>query len=121
MVVGLGIDLLEHRTLERELARGAWQARDGVFTPSEIQAWNGAARPAVALALCFAVKEATLKALGLGIRDIGSLSEVEFRGAREVVLHGRVRAAAARLRVRKVWTSTARTALRSGAIVILET
>lgn len=125
MVVGLGIDLLEHGRMERELERGAWQPGEGVFTARELHACNAAAHPAAALAACFTVKEAALKALGLGITDFALLTEVEVRGVPggdcEILLYGRVRRAAERLGVRRLWGSTTRTALRTGAVVILET
>lgn len=125
MVVGLGIDLLEHGRMERELERGSWQPRDGVFTARELQACNAAIHPAAALAACFTVKEAALKALGLDLADFALLTEVEVRGAPggdcEILLYGRVRLAAERLGVRRLWGSTTRTARRTGAVVILET
>lgn len=125
MVVGFGIDLLEHGRMERELERGAWQPRDGVFTAREIRACHAGAHPAAALAACFAIKEATLKALGLGISDFAVLTEVEVRGVPggdcEILLYGRARLAAQRLGVRRLWSSTTRTARRTGAVVILET
>src|SRR5690606_19252148 len=62
-----------------------------VFTADE-QAWAGAARdPAERYAVRWAAKEATLKALGVGLGSV-ALTDIEVRrhdsGRPELVLHG---------------------------------
>ena len=66
MIVGTGIDVIEIRRIERvlERRRGRFEAR--VFTPREIAECSAHRRPAPHFALCFAAKEAAMKAVGTG-------------------------------------------------------
>jgi holo-[acyl-carrier protein] synthase len=125
MVLGFGIDLLDHRRVEKELRRGDWLLADGVFTPREILQCDSARKPALRYAACFAAKEAVLKALGGRPRDLGNFREVEVERGRDhrytVVLHDRLRADSERLGVRRIWLSVAQQAAQTAAMVILET
>lgn len=71
--IATGIDIVEVKRVTRMLTR--WSDRMGrkVFTPSELTIWKDQPE---SLAGHFAAKEATLKALGTGMRGI-SLLEVE--------------------------------------------
>lgn len=75
----LGADLVDVARLEAVLARTPGLAA-ALFTPRERAAADAGARPAEALALCFAAKEALLKALGRGLASTGpdrALLEIE--------------------------------------------
>lgn len=124
MILGLGVDLIEAGRLEKELARGAWTADQGIFTTAEIHDCCAAAHPAVRYAACFAAKEATIKALGVQANDLALFREVEMapgNGRRcEVILHDRLKAASEQLGVRRIKLSLTRGAGRAGAVVILE-
>ena len=121
MIVGIGIDVIEIRRLERELARGEWRDDDGVFTAGEVRRCRLERQPARRFAACFAAKEAALKALGIASADLGMLRQVELaeRGA-SVHLHKRARAAAKRLGVRRISVSVAAAKELAGAMVVLE-
>ncbi|MEY4103856.1 MAG: Holo-[acyl-carrier-protein] synthase [Planctomycetota bacterium] len=100
-VVGIGIDLVDCGRIERMLADHGQAFLDRVYTPGE-QAYCGRSRNQIErLAARYAAKEAVLKALGTGMRDGMSWTEIEVRhdalGAPVVTLHGEVaRVAAAR-------------------------
>ena len=124
MILGLGIDLLENRRVERELSRGEWLPHDGIFTPEEISYCNSARRPALRYAACFAAKEATLKALGVRVSDLGMFREVEVKlgmdSGCKIVLHDRLKAESKQLGVQHIQLSITHSANQTGAVVILE-
>ncbi|MFZ9689828.1 MAG: holo-ACP synthase [Phycisphaerales bacterium] len=100
-VVGIGIDLVDCGRIERMLSDHGQAFLDRVYTPAE-QAYCSRSRNQVErLAARYAAKEAALKALGTGMRDGMSWTEIEVShdalGAPVVTLHGEVaRVAAAR-------------------------
>jgi holo-[acyl-carrier protein] synthase len=124
VILGLGIDLLETRRVEQELSRGDWLLADGIFTPEEITYCSAAGKPALRFAACFAAKEATCKALGLQVSDLGLFREAEVvprnNGSYQVLLHGRLAAAAGALGVRSIALSMAHHGGQTSAIVMLE-
>lgn len=123
MIVGIGIDLLDTRRVERELARQGWSADEGIFTAQEIRHCSGRRDPARWYAACFAAKEATLKALGLPGTDLGIFREVEVEfiaGQQELILHKRLKARSNKLGVRHTRLSLAPNSINAGAIVVLE-
>ena len=124
MIVGLGIDVIENRRVEQELARGEWAQEDGIFSGEEIRHCNTDKNSARRYAACFAAKEAALKALGTAVGDLAILREVEVKfgtgGEYGVVLHDRLQAEAGRLGVRHINLSIAATKTQTGAMVILE-
>lgn len=93
----VGCDLVELERFERALARNPREFRDQIFTAAEQQA----AASTGELARRFAVKEATLKALGIGLvagihpTDIevtagaGGRCHVRFRGVPAALARGR--------------------------------
>src|SRR5271165_2752762 len=103
MIIGLGVDFVERARVKAELARGGWQTGDGVFTPTELEYCNSAGIGERRFAACFAAKEATLKALGTEVEDLGMLREVEtnfgpgFKG--DILLRNRLRTKAEQLGV----------------------
>ncbi|MGA2904366.1 MAG: holo-ACP synthase [Candidatus Korobacteraceae bacterium] len=124
MIVGLGVDLLENSRFAQELARDEWRQENGVFTSEEIKRCSSGKNPALHYAACFAVKEATLKALGVGVSDLAVFREVEIgldeNGDHAVVLHDRLQSESEQLGVRHIRVSIAAAAKQTGAMVILE-
>ncbi len=124
MIVGLGIDLIENRRVELELARGPWVQKDGIFSGEEIRHCRTGKNPALRYAACFAAKEAALKALGAGVEDSAIFREVEVKvgtgSEYGIVLHDRLRSMAGRLGVRHINLSITATKRQTGAMVILE-
>ena len=124
MIIGLGVDLVENHRVTQELARGDWRPENGVFTRAEIERCSTGKTPALRYAACFAAKEATLKALGVGVSDWAMFREVEIgldnNGEYAVVLHDRLKSQAEQLGVRHVRVSIAAAAKQTGAMVILE-
>jgi holo-[acyl-carrier protein] synthase len=124
VIVGLGLDLVENGRVRQELARGDWQPEDGVFTSGEIGRCSAGENPAQRYAACFAAKEATLKALGVGVSDWATFREVEIgldnHGEYAVVLHDRLKSESEQLGVRHIKVSITAAAQQTGAMVILE-
>jgi holo-[acyl-carrier protein] synthase len=122
MIVGLGIDLVTNSRVERELARDEWLQGDGIFTSQEISRCSLNRSPALCYAACFAAKEATLKALGVEVADLGMMREVEVElGDRcAIVLHDRMKSESEQLGVRRIRLSIAPSKRQTGAMVILE-
>ncbi|MGZ6346024.1 MAG: holo-ACP synthase [Anaerolineales bacterium] len=89
MILKTGIDIIEVPRIQAALNRHGYRFQDRVFTKTEIAECRGRAD---ALALRFAAKEATTKALGTGIGPV-SWREVETLHKRSgepyLVLHGR--------------------------------
>lgn len=124
MIVGVGLDILLVARMERELLDSSASFRDEVFTESEIAYCERMRYPARHFAARFAAKEAALKALG-GIgdslprwRDVEILNET--CGNPVVLLRGRFREAADRLRVDAIHASLTHTAEIAAATVVME-
>lgn len=111
--------------MAKEMRRDPEGFRREIFTDREIAYCEARRYPARHYAARIAAKEAVLKALARGIVDEGSWREVEIRNGRSgrpvVVLHGRTRARAARLRVKQVHLSLSHTSALAAASVVLET
>ena len=124
MIIGLGVDLVENSRVTQELAQGDWRPENGVFTSGEIKCCSTGKNPALRYAACFAAKEATLKALGVGVSDWATFREVEIgrdnNGEYAVVLHDRLKSESQQLGVRHIRVSIAAAAEQTGAMVILE-
>lgn len=123
MLAGIGIDIHDVARMKRELRKQDGGLRDAVFTPQEVSRCSASRDPAVQFAVCFAVKEALLKALGTGWA--GGVSwhdvEVEPHGATaRVVLSAGTLARARQLGVTRVKASTTRNARMAMATVVLE-
>jgi holo-[acyl-carrier protein] synthase len=91
MTIKTGIDLLEIKRIQAALDRHGERFLERIYTPSEINAYRGRAE---ALAVCFAAKEAVVKALGTGIGPVSWL-EVEIlhhaSGEPFIILHGKAK------------------------------
>ena len=124
MILGIGTDLIEHVRVQRELAQSPWADNDGIFTAQEIAHCRSSRKPVARYAVCFAAKEATLKALGLEVRDLAMFRDVELAADSEhrhsLLLHGRVKAKSEQLGVRRISLSIAAARKLTGAMVVLE-
>lgn len=76
MIIGVGIDTVLTSRFEQHLTRKNQALLDRLFTPEEQAYCLGKATAADCLAARFAVKEAFLKALGTGLRNGVSWSEM---------------------------------------------
>jgi len=116
-VAGVGIDLLEVERLERALARRPGLA-ERLFTDGERAFAAGRARPALALAARFCVKEAVAKALELDAWSWHDVEVVGGGGPPKLRLAG---AAAARARElgAEVKVSLTHTTGMAGAVAVL--
>ena len=94
-----GVDIIEIPRIKQTFDRDGERFLKRVFTPDEIAYCRGRAPN---LAGRFAAKEATMKALGTGVRGV-SWKDIEVicaeSGAPSVKLHGRAKARAERLQV----------------------
>ena len=121
-----GIDLVEIAEFRAVFDRHPAFA-ERVFSDDERAYCRSRPDPAVHFAARFAAKEATLKALGIGIGAVGidgKLKEIEVarRGGRpEVVLHGRTARAARRRGVTASALSLSHTRGMAIASVVLST
>ena len=124
MIVGLGVDLVENRRFQRELARGEWLREEGIFSGEEILYCRAGKQVAQRYAACFAAKEAVLKALGVGVKDVAIFREVEVRpglGSEcRIVLHARLQSKAGRLGLRRINLSISAAKKQTAAMVVLE-
>lgn len=95
MILGLGIDLVHVPRLERTWQRFGRRFEVRCFQPDEAAEALARPRPAAALAMRFAAKEAFAKAAGLGMRGL-AFREIEVAhrptGQPFLKLHGRARA-----------------------------
>ena len=126
MIVGSGIDVIEIERVARALGRRGGRFERRVFTPQEIAACHGFARPAPHFALRFAAKEAVMKAVGTGwargVRwvDIETLPGGTDPAELRLVLHGPVAEHARRLGAARPHLSVARSRRHAFAVVVLE-
>jgi holo-[acyl-carrier protein] synthase len=66
MIYGIGTDVVELSRMQKLWARWGERARNRILCPEEIERFDKASDPARFLAMHFAAKEATAKALGTG-------------------------------------------------------
>ena len=115
-----GVDIIEISRISRVLERYAQRFLARVFTESEIAYCRGRAPN---LAARFAAKEATMKALGTGLRAVG-WKDVEITrrksGAPGVLLHGRAKQRAERLGVLDVSLSLSHSREYAVAFVVVQ-
>tara|TARA_B100001765_G_scaffold80560_1_gene49305 strand:+ start:491 stop:877 length:387 start_codon:yes stop_codon:yes gene_type:complete len=115
-----GVDIIEIPRIKQVLDRYGQRFLDRVFTPSEIDYCNG--RPPN-LAGRFAVKEATMKALGTGVRGV-RWKDIEVvradSGAPSVKLYGRAKKRAEQLRVCEISVSISHSREYAVAFVVAQ-
>ncbi len=120
MILGIGVDLFDTDRLRRELDSAAWKPDEGVFTAREVEFCATSPRR---YAICFAAKEAALKALGVG-GNLERFRQIEVVHSRDgqytIQLQGAVKSHADELGVHGVWLSVAQDSSQTGAMVIVE-
>ncbi|MFH1034032.1 MAG: holo-ACP synthase [Pseudomonadota bacterium] len=123
MIRGLGLDLARVSRVHQAWQRFGQRFLERCFTPAEIAACLQRPRPAQALALRFAAKEAFAKATGLGMRGLG-WTEIEVisdsLGKPGLLLHGRARQWAAEQGVVACLLSLSDDGDYAAAVVVLE-
>ncbi len=100
-----GVDIIEIDRIARVLEHYGDRFLRRIYTPGELEYCRG--RPSK-LASRFAAKEATMKALGTGVRGVG-WKDIEVvrasSGAPSILLHGRAKSRAERLGVLEISVS----------------
>ncbi len=100
-----GVDIIEINRVAAVLERYGDRFLHRIYTPGELEYCRG--RPSK-LASRFAAKEATMKALGTGVRGV-DWKDIEVvrapSGAPSIKLHGRAQARAERLGVQEISVS----------------
>jgi holo-[acyl-carrier protein] synthase len=121
-VAGVGVDAVDLDRLRRVLARRPRLA-ERLFTPDELAYARRAADPVPRLATRFAAKEATMKALGVGLGAL-TFAEVEVvrsgLDAPQLVLRGEAAARAGRVGVTGWHLSLTHTDRVAMALVVAE-
>lgn len=95
MIFGIGTDIVQIDRLRGGLDRFGRRFAERILSPAELERFDQLSDQAAFLAKRFAVKEATVKALGTGFRDGMSLRDIYVDhnelGKPLLVLAGRVR------------------------------
>ena len=115
-----GVDIIEIPRIKQVLDRYGQRFLKRVFTPQEIDYCRGRASN---LAGRFAAKEATMKALGTGVRGVG-WKDIEVvradSGAPSAKLHGRAANRAERLQVTEISLSISHSREYAVAFVVVQ-
>ena len=115
-----GVDIIEISRVREVLERYGQRFLDRVFTHGEIEYCRGRAPN---LAARFAAKEATMKALGTGVRGVG-WKDIEVvrasSGAPSVELHGRAEQRARQLGVKEISLSLSHSREYAIAFVVVQ-
>ncbi|MCK8824119.1 holo-ACP synthase [Fuchsiella alkaliacetigena] len=70
MIKGIGVDIIEVQRIKEALAKREKRFQRRIFTAQEIDYCLTQGQPELSFAARFAAKEAVLKALGTGLRDL---------------------------------------------------
>ena len=115
-----GVDIIEIPRIQGVLDRYGQRFQQRIFTPGELAYCRGRAPN---LAARFAAKEATMKALGTGVRGV-SWKDIEVcrapSGAPSILLHGRAEARAQRLGVHEISLSLSHSREYAVAFVVIQ-
>jgi len=121
-MIGIGIDAVEVERFRNILGRRP-KLVDRVFTPQEVESLSDRSDPVPGLAARFAAKEATMKALGVGIFQI-AFRDIEITrqgsGAPALRVSGRAKERADALSVEKIHLSMTHTHLTASAVVVVD-
>jgi len=122
MLIGIGIDLVKISRLERIVDRWGTRFISRVFSLSEQSYCAERTRPVLHFSGRFAVKEAVVKALGMGMTrgkwtDIETVSHPD--GKPVVILHGEIARLAKERRVGAIFVSISHDADYAIAQIIL--
>jgi holo-[acyl-carrier protein] synthase len=125
VIVGSGIDVVEIARVAQALGRHGERFASRVFAPGEREACARFARPAPHLALCFAAKEAVMKAVGTGWAHGVRWADIEVVAPTTAVgpvlqLHGRVAEIALARGAVRLHLAFSRSRTHALAVVLLE-
>jgi holo-[acyl-carrier protein] synthase len=117
-MLSTGVDIIEIDRIAVVLERYGERFLHRIYTPDELEYCRG--RPSK-LASRFAAKEATMKALGTGVRGVG-WQDIEVvrapSGAPSILLHGRAKSRAERLGVVEISVSMSDSRAQAVAFVV---
>ena len=117
-MLSTGVDIIEIDRVAVVLERYGERFLHRIYTPDELEYCRG--RPSK-LASRFAAKEATMKALGTGVRGVG-WQDIEVvrapSGAPSILLHGRAKSRAERLGVVEISVSMSDSRAQAVAFVV---
>ena len=123
MIIGLGLDLANIPRFERTLERLGERFLGRVCTEAEIAEITARPRPAAALAMRWAAKEAFSKATGTGMKGM-AFSEIEVvhhpTGRPGLSLHGRAAQWSERMGNPSAYLSLTDDGQYAAAVVVLE-
>ena len=106
MIYGIGVDQVDLNRVRKLLNKSKTKFEKRCFTQSEIIYANRFNDPAKRLGARFAAKEAVMKSLGKGWRQL-SWQDIEITGGGkpEVILHGKAKELASELNIDNVHVS----------------
>ncbi len=120
MKLTTGVDIIEISRISQVLERYGQRFLDRIYTPGEISYCSGRGPN---LAVRFAAKEATMKALGTGVKGVG-WKDIEVTrhssGAPSILLHGRAERCAQRLGVQDISISLSHCHEYAVAFVVIQ-
>ena len=124
MIVGIGIDNVETRRMKDLLLKWVERVENRVFDEVELEYSKSKGEPHLHLAARFAAKEAFFKALGMGLSEGMTWTDVTVRndssGKPDIVISGKAREIAEAMGVNKVHVSLSHAKDSAIAVVILE-
>ena len=105
-MIGIGSDLLDIRRIEKTISRFGDRFKNKIFTKNEINKCEKRLNKFECYAKRFAAKEAVMKSLGKGWRQL-SWKDIEISGGGkpEVILYGKAKELASELNIENVHVS----------------
>jgi len=123
MIIGIGIDIADQKRLQQSLERHGEHIVQRIFTEKEIMACQRYREKTEHYAGKFAVKEAFMKAIGIGFGQV-EFKEIEVlnreNGAPYIVTSGKAKKAIEKLDITNIHVSISHDANIAVAVVILE-
>jgi holo-[acyl-carrier protein] synthase len=124
MIIGVGIDNVQNERMKEMLIKWASRVEDRVFDESELEYSKSKGETHLHLAARFAAKEALFKALGKGLSEGMTWTDVKVvndeAGKPFIELRSRAREIADEMGVKTIHLSLSHTDVCSIAVVILE-
>ena len=124
MIIGVGIDNVQSKRMKEMLLKWADRVEDRVFTEEELQYSKAKGESHLHLAARFAAKEAFFKALGMGLSQGMTWTDVQVRnnesGKPYLELRKRAQEIAREMGVVHIHVSLTHTEECAVAVVILE-
>ncbi|NOZ62462.1 MAG: holo-ACP synthase [Calditrichaeota bacterium] len=124
MIIGIGVDIVNVSRLKISIERFGDRFLKRVFTSKELEDCLGKANQFEKLAARFAAKEATVKAIGIGLRNGITWQDIEVRndgmGKPEIHSYGKCKQMLHVLSVSRVHVSLSHSDDSAIAMVVLE-